>query len=93
MGTVRRLTARVEGRVQGVGFRAFVVREARRLGVKGSVRNCPDGAVETVAEGPEEKLRALESTLRRGPSASRVEHVDTEWSDATGEFSGFNIGY
>jgi acylphosphatase len=88
---LKRLEARVEGTVQGVGFRAFVLREARRLGLRGWVRNCIDGSVECVAEGPEEKLRELDLLLRRGPSAATVRAVDSHWSDASGEFTGFTV--
>lgn len=88
-----RLQARVSGRVQGVGYRMFVVREARRLGLEGWVRNCPDGAVELAAEGPEGRLRQLEAALRRGPAGSRVEQVSARYSGATRELSGFEIRY
>jgi acylphosphatase len=90
---VKRLSARVSGVVQGVGFRAFVVREARRLGLAGYVRNREDGSVEAAAEGPEEKLRQLEAALRRGPSGSRVTRADCDYGEATGEFGGFNVRY
>jgi len=62
----------VKGKVQGVGFRYFVAREAKRLGVSGWVRNLPDGRVETRAEGDEQTLAAFESSLNKGPSWSRV---------------------
>jgi acylphosphatase len=88
-----RLTARVEGVVQGVGFRVFVLREARRLRLTGTVRNCADGSVEAAAEGAVESLRTLVTALRRGPAGAVVRHVDARYSEATGEFSGFSIGY
>ena len=90
---LQRLSARVRGRVQGVGFRAFVASQARRLGVTGYVRNCEDGSVEAVAEGPPERLRELEGALRRGPTGATVERVEAHWSGATGEFGGFRIRY
>ena len=62
----------VKGKVQGVGFRYFVAREAKRLGVSGWVRNLPDGRVEARAEGDEQALAAFESSLNQGPSWSRV---------------------
>jgi len=62
----------VEGRVQGVGFRWFVVSSARRAGLSGWVRNLPDGAVEVVAAGSEEALDLLREDLRKGPVASSV---------------------
>ena len=66
----------VHGRVQGVGFRWFVLREAERLGVRGVARNLPDGAVEVIAEGTEQALTALERVVRRGPAMARVEGVE-----------------
>jgi acylphosphatase len=89
----RRLTARVEGHVQGVGYRAFVQREARRLGLRGYVRNLRDGAVEAVAEGDEPVLRELAEALSRGPAGSHVTRVHADWADPTGEFRGFEVRY
>ena len=66
----------VTGRVQGVGFRWFVEREARILGIKGWVRNRSDGSVEVLAAGSGEQLSALHKKLREGPRASRVDNVD-----------------
>jgi len=66
--------------VQGVGFRLFVLNEARRLGLGGSVRNRPDGSVYVVAQGARSGLESLLAALRRGPLGARVERVDTEWS-------------
>ncbi|MDA0676803.1 MAG: acylphosphatase [Chloroflexi bacterium] len=65
----------VTGRVQRVGFRAFVQREANRLGLRGTVRNTSDGAVEVVAAGTSDQLEKLAEKLRKGPPASRVEAV------------------
>jgi acylphosphatase len=71
----------VRGRVQGVGFRWFVQREAQTLGIGGWVRNDPQGAVEVLATGSEEQLAALVARLRTGPRGARVDAV--EQSDAT----------
>jgi acylphosphatase len=65
----------VRGRVQGVGFRWFVLGRARDLGVKGWVRNTRDGAVEAAAEGAADALVQFEAALRRGPPGSRVDAV------------------
>jgi acylphosphatase len=67
----------IRGRVQGVGFRWFVMREAERLKLGGYARNLPDGSVEVVSQGPDTALETLERLLRRGPSAARVDGVDS----------------
>ncbi len=66
----------VRGRVQGVGFRWFVEREAQILGVAGWVRNNADGSVEVLAQGSHEQLLGLRSRLREGPRAARVDDVE-----------------
>jgi acylphosphatase len=66
----------VRGRVQGVGFRWFVEREAHMLGIAGWVRNNPDGSVEVLAMGTRDQLSGLRSRLREGPRAARVDDVD-----------------
>lgn len=66
----------VSGRVQGVGFRWFVMREARRLGLRGFARNLQDGSVEVVAAGSGSALAELERLLARGPAAAQVERVE-----------------
>lgn len=89
----KRLYATVRGLVQGVGFRYYVVRVAQEFRLSGTVANMPDGSVRVVAEGPEERLRKLAGRLREGPSASVVKDVELEWSDATGEFRGFDVTF
>jgi acylphosphatase len=66
----------VRGRVQGVGFRAFVAREARQLGLGGFTRNLPDGSVEVVAGGQPLRLDLLAERLQAGPPLSRVDAVE-----------------
>lgn len=68
----------VEGLVQGVGFRWFTREQARRHGLRGWVRNEPDGRVRAVAAGPGPSLDAFEAKLREGPSGSRVDTVIVE---------------
>mgnify|MGYP006186024945 CR=1 FL=1 len=87
----RQLSARVLGRVQGVGFRHFARAEAERLALTGWVRNEYDGSVQVVAEGPPEKLAQLERALHRGPSYAHVTHVETAWKEASGTFSRFEV--
>lgn len=66
----------VSGMVQGVGFRWFVARHARTLGLTGYARNLPDGRVEVVVSGPEEAVPALEQALRAGPAHAQVDRVE-----------------
>ena len=80
----------VTGSVQGVGFRFFAERAARELGVRGWVRNRPDGSVETVAEGEEEAVAGYLRRLRLGPRASHVESVIVEELVVQG-FASFEI--
>ncbi|HEX4955931.1 MAG TPA: acylphosphatase [Thermoanaerobaculia bacterium] len=72
----RAVEVRVSGRVQGVGFRAFVRRLGRELGLSGTVRNLPDGSVGVRAGGAEEAVEALLVALHEGPPASRVDRVE-----------------
>jgi acylphosphatase len=86
-----RLHAIVEGRVQGVGFRYYVVENAQSLGVTGWVRNRWDDTVEVTAEGERQALEKLLNVLRRGPRAAFVSDVKTDWEPAKGEFRRFWI--
>jgi acylphosphatase len=86
-----RLEAVVRGRVQGVGFRYHVVREARRLGLAGWVANERDGSVRVVAEGPPDALDRIEDLLRTGPPGSIVEGVSLVRMPGTGRFDGFVV--
>ncbi len=79
-----RFVARVEGRVQGVGYRFFVQSRAEYLHLAGSVRNMPNQSVRVEAEGPREALDALIEDLRTGPPGARVGRVDVEWLPPTG---------
>ncbi len=81
----------VRGRVQGVFFRASTQREARRLGVTGWVKNLSDGSVEIVAEGEDDRVKEFLQWAQRGPSAARVDRVETRWRSYTGEFTDFRI--
>lgn len=67
----------ISGRVQGVGFRDALQREAERLGLRGWVRNRRSGEVEALAQGPEDAVAALVDWARRGPPAARVEAVES----------------
>ena len=84
-----RMHASVHGRVQGVGFRYFVVESANRLQLTGWVRNRFDGTVEVIAEGPRGALDTLVGDLQRGPRASNVTKMEVTWDSANGEFPDF----
>jgi acylphosphatase len=79
------------GRVQGVCYRMAAEEEARRLGLRGWIRNCPDGTVEIVAEGDEASLRAFRDWCRHGPDFARVSGFAGSESPASGEFTSFTI--
>lgn len=90
--SAERLSATIVGRVQGVGFRYWTLRHARRLGVRGWVRNGHDGrSVEVVAEGEPTQIDELEALLRRGPPGSFVERHAFRRDPSTGEFEDFTI--
>jgi acylphosphatase len=74
-GAPQAIHFRVDGRVQGVSFRYFVLTTAERLGVVGWVRNCPDGSVEGGASGRREQLDRFAQALRRGPALARVDQL------------------
>lgn len=88
---IQELHAYVRGRVQGVGFRYFVVEEALSLGLRGYARNERDGSVEVLAQGPRPTLERLVALLKRGPSAARVSEVRTSWGQPTQHLSGFHV--
>jgi acylphosphatase len=84
------LHALVDGRVQGVGFRQYVMAVAVQLGVNGWVRNLDDGRVEVMAEGNRSSLEELIQYLQRGPSSAFVTQVTQEWLPFTGRYTWFN---
>jgi len=86
-----RLHAHIKGRVQGVGFRAFVDYHARQLNLNGWVRNRWDGSVEVVAEGNRTVLEKFLALLRDGPRNANVTNLVSSWQPASGEFSGFSV--
>ncbi len=92
---IEAIHAIVAGRVQGVGYRWFVQRAATKLGIKGYVRNLPDGTVELEAEGDTELLNALINDLKKGPLGASVQSVTVQrhslQSDAQRRFTTFEI--
>ncbi len=86
-----RLHAIIEGRVQGVGFRFFVVEKATQLALTGWVRNTYDGNVEVVAEGSQSSLDELSRLLKRGPAMAHVSNVKESRETPSGEFHRFTV--
>jgi acylphosphatase len=87
------LYAVVRGRVQGVGYRYFVIEMANLLGLRGYARNESDGSVEVLAQGTRSLLERFVTLLRQGPPASDVDDVETTWRTPTEYMSGFRIRY
>jgi acylphosphatase len=81
----------VGGRVQGVWFRASTRDEANRLGLRGWVRNLPDGRVEAVFEGEEGQLHRMLDWCRTGPPGAHVLRVDARWGQPTQDFDNFTV--
>ena len=88
-----RLYAVFAGTVQGVGFRYFVRNIAKEMGVKGYVRNLPDGTVEVVAEGDEQTLRNFLKAIEQGPPLAEVTDIRYQFEDKEGGFTDFEILY
>jgi acylphosphatase len=81
----------ISGRVQGVGFRWFAQDTALREGAAGWVRNLPDGRVEALVEGEPETVTCVERALRSGPRGARVDHIDVDVVEPSGEDRTFSI--
>ena len=86
-----RIKIQVSGNVQGVGYRYYTYRTARRLSLAGYVKNKPDGSVEIVAEGDKAKLLSLLEELRIGPPGASVQNLGIKWEDPKNEFYDFKI--
>jgi len=87
------LHARVEGVVQGVGFRYSAAHQARRLALRGYVRNLWNGTVEVVAEGKQESLKRFERWLQQGPPGAIVRRVDSHYSACQNLYRSFTIEF
>ncbi|MFA5479001.1 MAG: acylphosphatase [Candidatus Muiribacteriota bacterium] len=85
------IQASIKGRVQGVGYRYFVFRNAKDLAVTGYVRNMPDRSVEVVAEGDEINIESLIEQLKIGPFSSKVEKVEVHYYNYSGNYNEFRI--
>jgi acylphosphatase len=86
----RTVQLRIEGRVQGVGYRAFVEAHAVELGLDGWVRNRRDGSVEAVLQGSAETIEAMLDLCREGPPAAAVSRVEVI-GEGVGAFRGFEV--
>jgi len=90
-GDLQRAHVKVSGQVQGVFFRDSTRQKAEELGLKGWVKNVPDGGVEALFEGPSESVREMVRWCEEGPQQASVENVDTDFEDASGNLEGFEV--
>lgn len=84
---------RIHGKVQGVGYRFFATRVARRLGLKGSIQNLRDGTVEALVEGDKDKIDEWIEELKEGPRYAEVTQIDQETKDFTGRLGDFDVKF
>lgn len=82
-----------KGRVQGVGFRWFIIQNANKLGLVGYVKNLPDGTVEIEAEGQRGQVEEFIKYVKTGPTFARVTDLSVEWKAYTGNYDSFEIAY
>ena len=88
---MKRANITIHGLVQGVFFRANTVKAAMALGLRGYAKNMPDGTVEVIAEGPEEKINELIEFCKKGPEAAKVSKVNVKFGKARNDFGGFEL--
>jgi len=91
MRSQSRLHLHIRGRVQGVSFRYYARHRAQVLGLGGWVRNCPDGSVEAVVEGPDDAVEQFVAWAREGPSMAMVERVDVDREEPEGLGEAFRV--
>lgn len=87
------LQIRIKGEVQGVGFRYWAVQQARLLGIRGYVRNLPEGSVEVLAIGDPQALNQFCEVLKQGPILAQVDTLDTKEVQEPADFGTFRILY
>lgn len=90
---MQRIRLIISGDVQGVGFRAWALRQARDKRLTGWVRNREDGSVEIVAEGSQKLLNEFIALCRNGPEGAWVKNIQVKWDKASGEFADFSVVY
>ena len=83
----------IHGKVQGVGYRFFATRVARRLGLKGNIQNNRDGTVDAVVEGESEVIDDWIEELKEGPRYAEVTKIDQETKDYTGRLGDFDVKF
>lgn len=88
-----RLSVRINGRVQGVGYRYFVQRKANEKSLTGWVKNRADGTVEIEAVGAQQALEEFLSYVRVGPPAANVASADVNWFDDEPQYKGFDVRF
>jgi acylphosphatase len=84
---------KIHGKVQGVGYRFFATRIARRLGLKGYIQNLRDGSVEAAVEGEADKISEWIEELREGPRYAEVSRIDQERREFQGKFGDFDVKF
>ncbi len=90
---MQEIECNIVGKVQMVMFRDFILRNARTLGIRGTVENLYDGSVKVIAQGSEDNLNKFIEYLHKGPFLARVIRVNIEWRELTSDFSCFTIQY
>jgi acylphosphatase len=90
---MKRVHIQVSGVVQGVYFRQNTLAKAREFGLRGLVRNLPDGKVEVICEGNQEAIDNMIAWCKKGPRDARVEGLDIQWEEFENEFKDFRIAY
>lgn len=81
----------ISGFVQGVGYRHFIKKQAMVLGLKGWVKNLPDGRVEALFVGSKNKIEEMVKICKRGPFLSEIENVEVEWDSSSEDFDNFDV--
>ncbi len=89
----KRAKITVKGRVQGVNFRYFTMKNARSLNLTGYVKNMPNGAVETEVEGEEADIVEFIKAIKTGPPLARVTKIDTDWLEYEQKYNDFRISF
>jgi acylphosphatase len=84
---------RIHGKVQGVGFRFFATRVARRLGLKGWIQNLRDGSVQAIVEGEADAINEWIEEIREGPRYAEITRVDQEKKDYSGQYGDFDVKF